>query len=91
MQKLPNIPLNIRLLTGNRRKWIRSKYTVEVSIWRVHQETERDVRPCLSQNLLSETMKEAELCEQDKYEQTTVNLEYPQDANKPDWVPLGSD
>lgn len=34
MQILPNMPLNIRLLSANRRKWIRSKYTVEVSIWR---------------------------------------------------------
>lgn len=34
MQILPNIPFNIGLLSGKRRKWIRSKCTVEVNIWR---------------------------------------------------------
>lgn len=78
MPILPNIPLNIRLLSGNRRKRIRGKCTVEVSIWRGESVSGNRsyMRPCLSQNLLSETMKETELCEQDKYNQTTVNLKY---------------
>lgn len=61
MQILPNIPFNIGLLSGKRRKWIRSKCTVEVNIWRGESisGSRRDMRLCMSQNLLSETTKEA--------------------------------
>lgn len=61
MQILPNIPFNIRLLSGNRRKRIRSKCTVEVNIWEGESisGSRRDMRPCMPQNLLSETTKEA--------------------------------